>query len=198
MFPLRKLGELSPRTRLRKVARILQAVEVELAGAGAADFGYLRDLARLLTGDEADFIRQDAVSLLNEASADGMNLARVLRCLNVLRNDILHELQAEPAEWDLINPSSGLLSRKGVSVLPLRVYLEDVRSPFNVGSIFRTAEAFGAEKVLLSPRTPLPTHPRASKAAMKAQEAMPWAVVRARNPPGNRRSLCPGAWRDAS
>jgi len=177
MFPLRKLGELSQKTRLRKVARILQAVEVELAGAGATDFDYLRDLARLLTGDEASFIREDAVLLLNKASADGMNLARVLRCLNVLRNDILHELQAEPAEWDLINPSNGLLSRKGVSVLPLCVYLEDVRSPFNVGSIFRTAEAFGAEKVLLSPRTPLPTHPRASKAAMKAEQVMPWAVV---------------------
>jgi TrmH family RNA methyltransferase len=59
----------------------------------------------------------------------------------------------------------------------MTVYLEDMRSPFNVGSIFRTAEAFGAERILLSPRTPLPTHPRAEKTAMGASRAIPWEVA---------------------
>jgi RNA methyltransferase, TrmH family len=186
MFPLRKLRELSQKTRLRKVARILQAAEVELAGTGRADFQYLRELARLLADDASALIRQDAEQLDtaleagdNAAEPAGRPNARaaVLRGLNVLRNDLLQGLHAEPAEWDLINPDSGLLTREGLKVLPLRVYLEDIRSPFNVGSIFRTAEAFGAEKVILSRRTPLPTHPRASKAAMRSEQALPWSIA---------------------
>jgi TrmH family RNA methyltransferase len=54
------------------------------------------------------------------------------------------------------------------------VYVEDVRSPFNVGSIFRTAEAFGAERILLSPRTPLPSHPRAMRTSLGAESVLPW------------------------
>ncbi len=177
MFPLGKLRELSQKTRLRKVARILQAAEVEMAGTGRWDLDYLRELARLMAGDASAFISQAANLLAKELAEKSPDPLRTIRRANALRNDILRELGAEPAEWDLINPSSGLLSRTGVVVLPLRVYLEDMRSPFNVGSVFRTAEAFGAEKMLLSPRTPLPTHPRASKAAMRAEQALPWEVT---------------------
>lgn len=176
MFALKKLRELSPTTRLRKAARILQAAEVELAGSGRCDFDYLRELALLLREDASALVQEDAGVLERELAAAPEDHARLLRRLNLLRNDILRELHAEPAEWDLINAETGRLSRAGVVVLPLRVYLEDLRSPFNVGSIVRTAEAFGAERVLISPSTPLPTHPRASKAAMKAEEALPWSV----------------------
>ncbi|WP_432962031.1 TrmH family RNA methyltransferase [Treponema sp. OMZ 840] len=48
----------------------------------------------------------------------------------------------------------------------LFVYAEDIRSPFNLGSIFRTAEAFGAEKLFLSPFCTDPAHPRALRSAM--------------------------------
>ncbi len=177
MFPLSKLRELSQKTRLRKVARILQAAEVALSGAGLPDIDYLRGLATLLVDDPSAFISRDATLLAGELARGEVDPSRALRMLNTLRNDILRELHAEPAEWDLISSMTGRLSRAGTNVLPLRVYLEDIRSPFNVGSIFRTAEAFGAEKILLSPRTPLPTHPRASKAAMKAEQALPWEVA---------------------
>ncbi|HVP18006.1 MAG TPA: TrmH family RNA methyltransferase [Spirochaetia bacterium] len=177
MFALKKLGELSLKTRLRKVARILQAAEAELAGTGRCDLEYLHELARLLLRDTSAFIREDAAFLEQQLSTAAVDRERVLRRLNILRNDILRELHAEPAEWDFIDPESGRLSRAGVAVRPLRVYLEDVRSPFNVGSIFRTAEAFGAEQILISPRTPAPTHPRAIRAAMKAEHALPWDVT---------------------
>ncbi|HVO39616.1 MAG TPA: TrmH family RNA methyltransferase [Spirochaetia bacterium] len=176
MYPLGKLSELSRRTRQRKVARILQGMEVDLGGGRPCDFGYLAELLALLDAD-APRISHDARTIAEELSRPGgPDSAGVLRGLNVLRNDLLHEIRAEPAEWDLVNPQTGLLDRTGVKVFPLRVFLEDLRSPFNVGSIFRTAEAFGVERVFLSPRTPLPTHPRASKTAMNAERSLPWEV----------------------
>ena len=40
--------------------------------------------------------------------------------------------------------------------LPITVLLDDIRSPFNVGSILRNSEAFGVEKVVLCGITPDP------------------------------------------
>ena len=54
------------------------------------------------------------------------------------------------------------------------VYAEDIRSPFNIGSIFRTAEAMGAERVLISPHCIDPTQPRAIRSSMGCIETMGW------------------------
>lgn len=56
----------------------------------------------------------------------------------------------------------------------LYVYAEDIRSPFNLGSIFRTAEAFGAEKLYISPFCTPPEHPRAVRSAMGCDKILPW------------------------
>ena len=175
MFPLSKLGELSPRTRLRKILRILQAIEVDPRGA-APDAAYVDGLLSFLCTQAPAQVGTLAHALRAEV-ARAADLETLSRGFNAIRHALLRALSAEPAEWDLVNRESGLLDRAGVRVLPFSVYLEDVRSPFNVGSIFRTAEAFGAERILLSPRTPLPTHPRAEKTARGAAGALPWEVA---------------------
>lgn len=54
------------------------------------------------------------------------------------------------------------------------VYAEDIRSPFNLGSIVRTAEAFGAEKLFLSPHCTDLAHPRAIRSSMGCDKILPW------------------------
>ena len=54
------------------------------------------------------------------------------------------------------------------------VYAEDIRAPFNLGSIFRTAEAFGAEKLMLSEGCVSPEQPRAQRSAMGCTRFLPW------------------------
>jgi tRNA G18 (ribose-2'-O)-methylase SpoU len=58
--------------------------------------------------------------------------------------------------------------------LPLVFVLDNIRSAFNVGSIFRTAECLGAERVLLCGYTPNPTQWKVEKTAMGTQEYMTW------------------------
>ena len=57
------------------------------------------------------------------------------------------------------------------------VYLDEIRSPFNVGSMFRTAESFGAEKIFLSPLCASQEHPHAVRSAMGCIEIMPYEHV---------------------
>lgn len=57
---------------------------------------------------------------------------------------------------------------------PLIIVLDNVRSMHNVGAIFRTADAFLLEKIVLCGITPQPPHREIHKAALGATESVDW------------------------
>jgi len=57
---------------------------------------------------------------------------------------------------------------------PLVVVLDQVRSLHNVGSVFRTADAFLVEAVYLCGITSTPPHPEIHKTALGAEESVSW------------------------
>jgi TrmH family RNA methyltransferase len=212
MFPLSKLSELPPKTRLRKAALILRGMEIELSAGREPDRSYLKGLYELCRGEPARLgggadgsggtgaaAAPDMPRAAGKAGGAGarrrerggahpdprglpadpraLTAARLLRFINNLRHEILSFLGAEPAEWDFIDHEKGVLDKASRLVLPISVYLEDIRSPFNVGSMFRTAEAFGARHIYLSPRTPPPTHPRASRTARGCEKIVGWSTA---------------------
>ena len=60
---------------------------------------------------------------------------------------------------------------------PVVVVLDDVRSRHNVGSIFRTADSFGIERLVLCGFTPQPPHREIEKTALGATLSVPWSAV---------------------
>lgn len=60
---------------------------------------------------------------------------------------------------------------------PIRFVLDDVRSRHNVGSVFRTADAFGMEGITLCGFTPLPPHREIEKTALGATASVPWEHI---------------------
>jgi TrmH family RNA methyltransferase len=173
VFPFSRLGELSPRTRQRKIARILQGIEVEAAAGHPPDPAYLAGVLHHVGGAMGPAVLEAAEAL--SARLEGApGSPELLRQINALRHALLAALRAEPAEWDLVDSRTGRLDRGGIRTLPMAAWLEDLRSPFNVGSIFRTAEAFGMERLYLSPATPSPDHPRARKTSLGAESVLPW------------------------
>ena len=59
--------------------------------------------------------------------------------------------------------------------LPLALVLDNVRSGLNVGSVFRTADAFLVEKILLCGITAQPPHREILKTALGSTESVAWA-----------------------
>ena len=57
---------------------------------------------------------------------------------------------------------------------PLVVVLDHVRSLYNVGSVFRTSDAFRLSGVCLCGITARPPHPEIHKTALGAEESVPW------------------------
>jgi len=54
------------------------------------------------------------------------------------------------------------------------VLLEDIRSVYNVGSVFRTADASGVDRLLLCGHTAHPPHPRLEKTALDSTHSVAW------------------------
>src|SRR6187455_1352283 len=61
--------------------------------------------------------------------------------------------------------------------IPVCVVLDNIRSLHNVGSAFRTADAFRVEKIVLGGITGTPPHREIQKTALGATESVPWEYV---------------------
>ena len=168
----------------RKLALTFGALERDILGIAEKGTEYLfKDLPR------AEYTKQIARVLLKDPKLSPEALKELddlihaepfdeLRLCNVARNHLLAIIGTFPAEWDLvIAPHAAPTDENGVvrqrSFYPgVAVYAEDIRSPFNLGSIFRSAEAMGAEKVYISPFCTDPEQPRAIRSGMGCIETM--------------------------
>ena len=61
--------------------------------------------------------------------------------------------------------------------LPVTVVLHHVRSLYNVGSFFRTADGAGVRELVLSGITARPPRKEIAKTALGAEDSVPWAEV---------------------
>lgn len=60
---------------------------------------------------------------------------------------------------------------------PVCILLDNVRSLHNVGSAFRTADAFSIEKIYLTGITGVPPHREIQKTALGATESVSWEYI---------------------
>ncbi len=63
---------------------------------------------------------------------------------------------------------------KSVQKIPVIVFLDNIRSMHNVGSFFRTGDAFRIEKIFLSGLTAQPPHRDIEKTALGATATVEW------------------------
>lgn len=62
--------------------------------------------------------------------------------------------------------------------VPVYALIENVRSLYNVGSIFRTSDGARLEKLILSGYTPYPPRKEIDKTALGATRSVPWEYVK--------------------
>ncbi len=181
-----KLNTLEPGQKRRKLALTFGALERDIDGIPEKGNEYnFKNLPR------ADYTKRLVNIVLNDPELPAevkISLGELLksevfdekRACNLARNALLGILGTFPAEWDLIiaphktqeqAQDSGLVQKRDYFE-GVYVYAEDIRSPFNLGSIFRSAEAMGAEKVIISPLCVPPDHPKAIRSGMGCIETL--------------------------
>ncbi|MFW5728059.1 MAG: TrmH family RNA methyltransferase [Spirochaetota bacterium] len=198
MITIRKLKTLPHQTRLRKTVSILAHLELRETDL-ISQRRYLGDLMGTVTRDrslplEIRDIARSLVDVLDRAAdrvADGADLdgafgsgapgapvatldATIRRAVNTLRHEMNAFLGRSSADWDVYDSEVGGLDASRRIVRDFFLYLEDLRSPFNVGAVFRAAESFGVRRIFISPHTADPEHPRARRASMSTTGVVPW------------------------
>ena len=199
MIPLYKLEKLPRTQQLRKIAKIFSMAEnrlrpvIEKKGNEenipviftAAEFVFFADAAKLLAADtlfppDARKAFYEAADVFGQASAlrasagTGAFFAQFRRALNGVKHILLAETGRDQSDWDFTGSDGHLDPVKRRIFKGMWVFMEDIRSPFNVGAMFRTAESFGVEKIILSPFCADPHHRRAERTAMGCVDIVPW------------------------
>ena len=171
-----RLARLPRRHRLRKIWKIFSEAEQQLVLTGSTncDLFYLSELLKLLSED-AEF-SPAAISAIKTALSE-IQGEYPRRPVNTIRHLLLAETGRSTADWDLLDSAGNLDPAQRRYFPGMMVYLEDIRSPFNIGAMFRTAESFGVEKIYLSPLCADPKHPRAKRTAMGCVEIVPWERI---------------------
>jgi RNA methyltransferase, TrmH family len=194
MINLYKLEKLPRHQKLRKLAKIFSIAEARLFKLDANALPTVKT-ADIFESQEIDFFASAAKLLVEDgifsadakkaiinsteflktaADSSACDLSLFLRTLNTIKHILLAEIGKDQSDWDFTNSDGKLDPEKRQVFLGMQVYLEDIRSPFNVGAMFRTAESFGVEKIILSPLCADPRHRRAERTAMGCVDVIPW------------------------
>jgi TrmH family RNA methyltransferase len=132
---------------------------------------YYCGIIRLLAED--DVFSPETLDAIKSAM-DELQKENLRRPLNTIRHLLLAETGRSPADWDMLDSGGRLDPARRKPFRGMMVYLEDIRSPFNIGAMFRTAESFGVEKIFLSPLCASTDHKRAQRSAMGCVEILSW------------------------
>ena len=167
MITIRKLASLAPNTRRRKIVRLLEGWQRD---GNPPEERYLAGVLDLLVrDDELPAEVREAARVAGEPHREDATI----RALETLRHLLMRHLGMEAGDWDLLGPA-GVAGRARDAAPPAEalaavgVYLESIRSPFNMGSIIRTAAAFGVVRVGVSADCPPLDHRRVARSAMGA------------------------------
>ena len=161
MITKKKLETLKERTRLRKISILLHQAAFDVKTGKEVDWEYINDVLSLTDYDKIDTI------LDSEA---------IVFKLEDISKDLLRVLGAEPSDWDF-RDSTGALDAKTRIIQDKILVLDRIRSPYNVGAIFRSADSFGISKIILVEGTASPEHVRAQRTSMGTTATVDWAFM---------------------
>ncbi len=194
MIAPEKLFQLSEGQKRRKLALTFGELERDIAGIAEKGTEYNFSLPRKEYTKAVTQVLLKDPKLPEETAKELRTLLSVedfdeRRVCNVARNALLSIIGTFPAEWDLvIAPHTIQINgtvQERVFFRGVSVYAEDIRSPFNLGSIFRTAEAMGCEKVYISPHCTDPMQTKALRSSMGCIDTLGYSRVALDDLPAN-------------
>ncbi|NBK25120.1 MAG: TrmH family RNA methyltransferase, partial [Spirochaetia bacterium] len=161
MITIAKLRTLRDRTCVRKTALLFHQMASSIP-LDREQRAYLASLTTLFTSEQFSQVlnetEQSHLLLLAHRleSKDGKDLA-------ILCDDIhyflLGVLGSDPSDWDFVD-HEGKLDASKRRILDHSLVLDRLRSPHNIGSIFRSADSFGVKKIYLVEGCADVNHPR--------------------------------------
>lgn len=161
MLTKKKLLTLKERTRIRKISMILSESAHLVKSNHDVDLSYINDIVPL-----ADLKPID----------ENIDKKNLVFKLEDYAQALLTRLGAEPSDWDFTDDDGNLDASKRI-IQDKVLIMDRLRSPFNVGSVFRSADSFGIKKIILVEGTADPEHPRARRTSRGCINTVDWTFM---------------------
>jgi len=115
------------------------------------------------------YLRQNGLNKIAEKLRNELNLREFLALVVPLERRFGRNMKDEDF---LIFTQDG--KETETEKIPLSLILDNLRSSFNIGSIFRTAECLGISEILLCGYSATPENPKVRKTAMGTEKKVKW------------------------
>ena len=159
MITKKKIATLKPRVQLRKIGAIFHEMSIYEPDYLDDIFSFLITLPSLSDEDKEKL----SFFYSSKRSSSGDDIYYFL----------LSKLGESPADWDAKDEDGEIDWSKRI-VSEHYLYLDHLRSPYNVGSVFRSAESFCVKEIFISPGTASPMHQRAIRTSRSTVYGIPW------------------------
>ena len=169
MITIKKIRTLKSRAQIRKCGNLMH-----LASQGSEFHKeYRHSLLEILL--DSDLVSESDKSFFVKAFAsfDEGNLTAG----DDIYYKVLSILGEEAADWDFTT-LDGTLDASKRKVFPHRLLLDGVRSPYNIGAIFRSAESFGIEHIYLTENCGDVRSPRCERTSCGAINIVPYTIIK--------------------
>ena len=164
MLTEQKLLSLKEKTRYRKISMILSQNAHDIKAGKGVDWDYL-DMVIAMAGLEA--IPRSVVET---------DSRKAMLILQDYAGILLARLGSEPSDWDITDSIGNLDVSKRI-IQDKVLVLDRLRSPYNVGAVFRSADSFGIKKIILIEETASPVHPHARRTSRGCTDTVEWEYM---------------------
>ncbi|MGL4367019.1 MAG: TrmH family RNA methyltransferase [Brevinemataceae bacterium] len=175
MINPRKFALLGTKQKIYKIASTIRNMESSLKQGVQPDTKELLAYTEAIRLQEGKKIHQtiEIISRVSNINSD-CDIKEKLKTLNFVYHDLLCLLEKKADEDKNFSFIQFDSPDKEVQRFPWIGILDNLRSPMNVGTIFRSADGFGAESLFLTGITPCPPNPKVSRTALGAEEFVPF------------------------
>lgn len=171
----RKFALLGTKQKIYKIASTIRNIEITLKNGASIDITETLAYTDAIKDQEGKKIAQtlNIIESLKDIHQHA-DISEQLKILNFAYHNLLGILEQKIEE----DKKFSFIQFDDLNREPTRYpwigILDNLRSPMNVGTIFRSADGFGTGELFLTGITPHPPHPKLARTALGAEEFVPF------------------------
>jgi tRNA G18 (ribose-2'-O)-methylase SpoU len=179
MISRSKFLKYSPAQKIYKIANFIRECENNISNGIEPDLLILKKYLEFLKEENTDIDEITKTILLIEKLLNDFSPTKTgqqkIQLLNICFYDLMHIIGKSVNEDDFINHKIKLFDlKKDKKVFDIIMILDNIRSPFNVGSMFRSSDCFGIKELILCGITPCPPLVKIEKTSMGTINYVDW------------------------
>lgn len=173
MINPRKFALLGTKQKIYKIASTIRNIEINLKNQEEIDISETLAYTEAIKNQEGQKIKKTIAIVESLKNIQQLSSSEQIKHLNFAYHDLLAILEQKVDE----DKKFSFIQFDNLEKTPVRFpwigILDNLRSPMNVGTIFRSADGFGTGELFLTGITPHPPNPKLARTALGAEEFVP-------------------------